>query len=44
MAAYKAEMAPSRSLGRRDPVSMVEARDSDERGTRREGCEEDSEP
>lgn len=37
MAAFKDEMTTSRSLGRWDPVSMVEARGGCERGKQREG-------
>ena len=40
-AAFNAEMAPSRPLGRWDPVAMVEGRGSCMRTARGEGCHEE---
>ena len=44
MAAFNAEVAPSRLFGCWDSVFMVETGGSGERTVWREGCEEDPEP
>ena len=42
VAAFSAEIAPSRSFGRWDPASIVETRGGCEGTVLREGCEEGS--